>query len=199
MTCEEERDRRAGLKAWARDARARSAACAAQAVSAAVSAAAIGDQVDRIIGRVAERNPEYAKPLRAIVDAAASQRAAIAGWQRRCPAGQLIPGTRDEPDAAAVTGLHGQLRDLAIIYDGDRTAGALQEAVVQGAFRAGLMLHDAVGLTAEPDVRWRIEAAADDLDEMIRVLRSALFNCADWLPRHQPQAPDDPASPAGDR
>ncbi len=59
------------------------------------------------------------------------------------------------------------------------------------------MLHDAAGLTAEPDVRWRIEAAVDDLDEMVRVLRSALFNRADWLPKRRPgSGQDDPPSPA---
>jgi hypothetical protein len=192
MTCEEDRDRRAGLKIWAQEARARSAGCAARAAAAAESAVAIGEQVDRIIGRVAERNPEYAKRLQAIADAAASQRAAIAEWKRSCPGGQLIPGARDEPTAVAAD-LEGHLRDLAIIHDG----GALQDAVVQGAFRAGLMLHDAAGLTAEPDVRWRIEAAVDDLDEMVRVLRSALFNRADWLPKRRPgSGPDDTPSPA---
>jgi hypothetical protein len=142
------------LLGWAEGARVRSAACKAQAVRAAKWAAAIGDQVDRMIERMAERNPEYAERLRAIIVTASGQRAAISEWKRDSTPGQ--PGVQDR----------------------DRASGALQNQVIQGIFTAGLALHDAAGLSKEPEVRWRIEAAADDLDELVRALRDALFNPA---------------------
>ena len=182
MTGGEELDHRAGLVGQAQDARIRSSACAAQAVRAARSAAAIGEQVDRMIERMGERNPEYAERLQAIMVTAASQRAAIAEWKRGYsagrPGGQLLPRARNGSEAAASTELEGQLRDMAIIPDWDRSVGEFQDTVTRGIFTAGLTLQDAAGLTAEPEVRWRIEAAADDLDELIRVLRGALFDPA---------------------
>ena len=171
-----------GLTVWAHDARVRSSACAAQAARAAESAAAIGEQVDRTIERMAERNPEYTERLRAIMVTAASQRAAIAEWKRGYsagrPGGQLLPAARTGPEAVASIELAGHLRDMAIIPDRDRSVGEFQDTVTRGIFTAGLTLQDAAGLTAEPEVRWRIEAAADDLDELIRVLRGALFDPA---------------------
>jgi len=150
----EEGDAQASLLGWAQGARVRSAACKAQAVRAAKSAAAIGGQVDRMIERMAERNPEYAERLRAIIITASGQRAAISEWKRVSTPGR--PGVQDR----------------------DRASGALQDQVIQGIFTAGLTLHDAAGRTKEPEVRWRIEAAAGDLDELIRVLRDALFSPA---------------------
>jgi hypothetical protein len=180
MTGGEERDGQAGLMGWAQDARVRSAAYAAQAVRAAEAAAAIGELVDRMIERVAGRNPEHAERLQAIVVTAADQRAAIAEQKRRFaagrPGGQLLLGVRKEPEVAAITEPDGQVRDMAIIHDGDRTAGESQDQVVRGVFTAGLTLQDAADLTTEPEVRWRIEAAADYLDELICVIRGTLFS-----------------------
>ena len=116
----EEHGRGGGLMGWAQDARVRSAACAAQAVLAAESAAAIGERVDRGIERTAERNPEYAEHLQAIIATAAGRRAAIAEWKRSRAAGRP-----------------GQLRDMAAVQDRDRAAGELQDQVTQGSSRPG--------------------------------------------------------------
>ena len=186
MTDGQEPGRHATLMGWAQDARVRSAACAVQAGRAAGSAAALGDQADRMIERLAERNPEFAQRLRAIAVTAASQRAAIAECKRSFaagrPGGQLLTGARNGPVAAAATGLEGHLGEMVIIQERDRTNGVLQNQVIQAAFTAGLMLQDAAEMTAEPEVRWRIEAAADGLDELIRLIRDALFNLSDRPP-----------------
>ena len=185
MTDGQEPGRHATLMGWAQDARVRSAACTAQAGRAAESAAALGDQADRMIERLAERNPEFAQHLQAIAVTAASQRAAIAECKRSFAAGrpsQLLPGARNGPVAAAATGLEGHLGEIVIIQERDRTNGVLQNQVIQAAFTAGLMLQDAAEMTAEPEVRWRIEAAADGLDELIRLIRDALFNLSDRPP-----------------
>jgi hypothetical protein len=201
MTCGEERDHRTGLLSWAQDARVRSAAYAARAGRAAESAAAIGIEVDRMIERVAGLNPEYAERLQAIIVTATDQRAAIAEQKRSYaagrPGGRLIPRARNELDAAALAEREGPLRDIAIAQDEDRTAGEFRDKVVQGVFTAGLTLQDAVELTAEPEVRWRIEAAVDDLDELIRVIRGELFDPSERLPCRDPDSsPDDVTSPA---
>ena len=203
MVGDEKRDSQTGLMGWAQDARVRSAAYAAQAVRAAESATAIGELVDRMIERVAERNPECAEQMRAIIVTAADQRAAIAERKRSCaagrPGGQLLPWARKAPEAAAITEVEGHLRDMAIIHDGDRDTGEFQDTVVRGVFTAGLTLQDDAGLTTEPEVRWRIEAAADYLDELIRVIRGTLFSPADRSPSHEPgSGPEDATSPAGD-
>lgn len=199
MTGSGERDRQAGLRDWAQDARVRSAACAVQAIAAAESATAIAEQVDRMIECLADRNPERAEYLAAIIATAASQRAGIAdsrrGWAAGAPGGPLRPGARNEPGAAASNGLEGQLREMDIIQNRGRTAAGLVDQVVQGVFTCGLMLQDAAELTTQPEVRWRIEAAADGLDELIRVIRSALFSPADRPPSRAPgSGPDDIAS-----
>lgn len=203
MTGGEERDCQIGLMGWAQDARVRSAAYAAQAVRAAESAAAIGELVDRMIERMAGHNPEYAERLQAIVVTAVDERAAIAERKRDFaasrPGGQLLPRARSAPEAAAITEAEGHPREMAIIQDGNRIVGEFQDKLVQGVFTAGLILQDAADLSTEPEVRWRIESAADYLDELIRVIRGTLFSSADRPPSHEPDSgPDDVTSSAGD-
>jgi hypothetical protein len=198
MTDGEERDGQAGLMGWAQHARVRSAAYAAQAGRAAESAAEIGELVDRMIERVAERNPDYAERLQAIIVAAADQRAAIAERKRSFaagrPGGQLLLRGRSAVEAATIAVPESDLRDIAIIHDGDRAAGEFQDKVIQGVFTAGLTLQDAADLTTELEVRWRIEAAADYLDELIRVIRGTLFNPADQSPSREPGCGQDDAT-----
>jgi signal transduction histidine kinase len=181
MTGGGEPGRRGGLRSWAQDARVRSAACAAQAGRPAESAAAVAEQADRMIERVAARNPAYAPRLQGIIVTAVSQRAAIAeskrSWAPGRP-GSPLPGARNEPEAGARTELDGPVRDLAVIQERDRTGGGLQDRVIQQVFTAGLTLQDAAELSTEPEVRWRIEAAAGGLDEVIRISRDALFSAA---------------------
>jgi hypothetical protein len=159
MTDSEQCDRGAELVTWAQAARVRSAAYAAQAQVAAESAAEMGAQADRMIERAAERCPEHAEHLQAIIVTAASKRAAIAEGQRDRAAGR--PGVPLE---------------LATVSKWAAAGAELQDAVIQQVFAAGLTLQDAAGLTAEPEVRWRIEAVVGDLDELIRLVRDMLFS-----------------------
>lgn len=93
-------------------------------------------------------------------------------------------GAGNEPAAVASTQLavRAQLAapvpDLAIGHDQARADGELQDQVIERIFAAALTLQDAAGLTAEPEVRWRITAAVGDLDELIRLIRGALFGSA---------------------
>ena len=176
-----EQSRAAELKVWARDVRARSTAYAAQADRAAESAAVIRHQVERMIERLAERDPQHRERLHAIAGTAASQRAAIAACKRCFYAGgraggRLLPERQNEPEAAAFSALDIYLRDMAVVQERERIAGELLDDVIQRVFAAGLTLEGAAGLTTKPEVRQRIEEAADDLDTVIRAIRDAVFN-----------------------
>lgn len=180
MTVGEEHDRRAGLTVWAQNARVRSATYAAQAVRAAEAATVIRQQVDCIIERLAQRNPDYAEHLRAIVATAVSRRSAIADARNnRNDNGQLLSGPWRQPGPADATEQQGQPGDGAIVRDRDRAVGELYDQVIQRVFAAGLILQDAADLTVEPEARWRIEAVADELDGLIQVIRGPAFNPAD--------------------
>jgi len=64
---------------------------------------------------------------------------------------------------------------LAVLGDRDRIARDLHDVVIQRLFATGLGLQTAVRLTSHPQVRSRVESAVDDLDEVIRDIRGAIF------------------------
>jgi hypothetical protein len=79
--------------------------------------------------------------------------------------------------------LQDRLRELSVMEDRDRIATELQGNVIQRLFAAGLTLQGAVNLTAEVHVRRRIETSIGELDEVIRMLREAVFGLG-HRPRH---------------
>ena len=77
--------------------------------------------------------------------------------------------------------LQEQLREVTVQQDRDRIAAGLQEEVVQRIFAAGLALQSAASLTTQPGVRQRVEAAAGDLDQVLRLLRDTVFGLENGL------------------
>jgi len=71
--------------------------------------------------------------------------------------------------------LQEQLREMTLQQDRDRIAAGLQDEVIQRVFAAGLALQSAASLSTQPGVRQRAEAAADDLDQVLRLLRDTVF------------------------
>ena len=71
--------------------------------------------------------------------------------------------------------LQEQLREVTVQQDRDRIAAGLQDEVIQRVFAAGLALQSAASRSTQPDVRQRIEAAAGDLDQVLRLLRDTVF------------------------
>ena len=71
--------------------------------------------------------------------------------------------------------LEEQLREMTVQQDRDRIAAGLQDEVIQRIFGAGLGLQSAASLTTQPGVRQRVEAAAGDLDQVLRLLRDTVF------------------------
>ena len=71
--------------------------------------------------------------------------------------------------------LHERLSEMTVQQDRDRIAAGLQDEVIQRIFAAGLCLQSAASLSTQPSVRRRVEAAADELDQVLRLLRDTVF------------------------
>jgi signal transduction histidine kinase len=71
--------------------------------------------------------------------------------------------------------LQEQLREVTVAQDRDRIAAGLQDEVIQRIFAAGLSLGSAASLTSHPAVRQRVEVAAGELDQVLRLLRDTVF------------------------
>jgi hypothetical protein len=182
MTDADGQDGRAQLKLWAHEALGRSAARTAQASRAARSAGMHWERANQMIERLAERNPAFTEHLLAIRAMASGRLAAIAERQRGHAtflAGDQSLTRPLQPEAAIVVELETYLREMAAIIEGDRIADKLRTNVIQQIFAAGLALQCAAGLTTQPDVRSRIEAAADGLDVVIRMITDAIWGPAD--------------------
>jgi signal transduction histidine kinase len=183
--------------AWKLRDQARSVRSQAQHIRAhthaLVEAAVIAeDRVAAVLGRLAEQRPDRAEQLLGMSESA---RRHAAGTRRRLahhPGGGTCRSCRDQapaasypapgpggtPEAAAVIRTPERAGDLSVIGERDRIAARLQDTVVRRVFAAGLGLHSAAGLTSDPEVRWRIEAAVGELDQVIREIRDTLFQAA---------------------
>ena len=71
--------------------------------------------------------------------------------------------------------LHERLSEVIVQQDRDRIAAGLQDEVIQRVFAAGLSLQSAASLSGQPSVRQRVEAASDELDQVLRLLRDTVF------------------------
>jgi signal transduction histidine kinase len=67
------------------------------------------------------------------------------------------------------------LRELTVLADRDRIAADLRDTVIQRIFSAGLRLQSAASQTRSGEVRNKIGASIEDLDETVRMLRDAIF------------------------
>jgi len=71
--------------------------------------------------------------------------------------------------------LQSRLRELTVLADRDRIAAELRDNVVQRIFTTGLRLQSAASQTPRGNVRGKIEASVDELDQTVRMLRDAIF------------------------
>jgi signal transduction histidine kinase len=71
--------------------------------------------------------------------------------------------------------LQAGLTELTVLKDRDRIAADLQDKVIQQVFAAGLDLQGTALRANQPEVRERILASADDLDQVIRLIRNTIF------------------------
>ena len=80
------------------------------------------------------------------------------------------------------TRLQAGLTELTVLKDRDRIAADLQDKVIQQVFAVGLDLQGTALRANQPEVRERILASADDLDQVIRLIRNTIFGL-DELPQ----------------
>jgi Histidine kinase len=176
------------LRELARNVRLQAQDARAHARMMVAAAAAAEDQFAAVIGRPAEREPGRAEHLQGISESArrsaARKRARLVladGGTCPCdqgdaPASSQPPPVPDStPGAAASTKTPDPANDLSITGERDRIAAQLQDTVIRRVFAAGLSLESAAGLIRDPQVRRRIETAVDELDQVIREIRNAVF------------------------
>jgi signal transduction histidine kinase len=77
--------------------------------------------------------------------------------------------------------LHDQLTELTLVQDRDRIAADLQDKVIQQVFAIGMHLHSTATLATQSEVRKRILASADGLDQVLRLTRDAVFGLEQQL------------------
>ncbi|HUK71560.1 MAG TPA: hypothetical protein VLW50_22805 [Streptosporangiaceae bacterium] len=73
------------------------------------------------------------------------------------------------------TRLQNRLRELTVLEDRDRIAAELRDKVIGRIMAAALTLQSAASLTTQGDVRRRVGASVDDLDQAIRAIRDTVF------------------------
>lgn len=151
--------------------------------------AAAEDRCAAILGQLAEQRPHLAGQLLGMSESARrhaeGKRRRLAhhpgggtcgSCQKQAPAAsQPAPGPGSTPEAAAIAKTLVLDGDMSVIGERDRIAAELQDTVIRRVFAAGLSLQSAAGLTSDEEVRWRIEAAVAELDQVIRVIRDTLF------------------------
>ena len=71
--------------------------------------------------------------------------------------------------------LQDRLRELSVMEDRDRIAAELRDKIIQWIFAAGLSLQGAADLTTEAEVRRRVGTSVEELDDVVRMLRDAVF------------------------
>jgi signal transduction histidine kinase len=71
--------------------------------------------------------------------------------------------------------LHNQMQELSIVADRERLGRELHDSVIQRMFATGLSMQATLRLSHEPEVQMRLSRHVDELDEVIREVRSAIF------------------------
>ena len=71
--------------------------------------------------------------------------------------------------------LHARVGDLSMAADRERIARDLHDTVIQRLFSTGLSLQSVVPVTEDTEVRSRIKEAVSDLDDIIRQVRTTIF------------------------
>lgn len=71
--------------------------------------------------------------------------------------------------------LHARTQELTLVADRERLGRDLHDTVLQRMFATGLSMQATVRLSHEPDVQARLSHHIEQIDEMIREVRSAIF------------------------
>jgi signal transduction histidine kinase len=69
-----------------------------------------------------------------------------------------------------------RMRELEVLTDRDRIARELHDHVIQRLFAVGLSMQATLPLARSPEVQRRLAASVDDLQEVVRDIRTAIFD-----------------------
>lgn len=189
---EDTRQRAGQLCDQARSARSRALDLRAQARMLGAAAAANEDRIAATLDQLARQQPHRAGYLRDMGKSArvyaVRERERLmglhgGGTSRRgqdhaVAARRPTPGSASRTEAAASAMTPDHADDLFIIAERDRIAAQLQDTIIRRVFAAGLSLQSAAALTADREVRWRIEAAVSELDQVLCEIRNVVFQDA---------------------
>ena len=125
-------------------------------------------RVGRRMSEPAPQQPEHSRPSdRVPVDRVPADRMQV----DRVSADRVQADRVQQDEAAAA---EGRRREITVI-ERERIVAQLQDNVIQRVFRAGLTLQGAGRMTADPEIRRLIGAATDELEQVIREVRGAVF------------------------
>ncbi|KUJ69689.1 histidine kinase [Streptomyces albus subsp. albus] len=124
-----------------------------------------------------EYGSTVAVPLPVDTAAGALRLSRLAGRQAFDPAEvKLISGFADQAAIALeLARRRAQSEELAVLHDRDRIARDLHDLAIQRLFATGMTLQSATRLIERPEAVERVGRAVDDLDDTIRIIRSAIF------------------------
>ncbi|MFH8369547.1 GAF domain-containing protein [Streptomyces sp. NPDC018031] len=89
---------------------------------------------------------------------------------------KLISGFADQAAIALeLARRRAQSEELAVLHDRDRIARDLHDLAIQRLFATGMTLQSATRLIERPEAAERVGRAVDDLDDTIRIIRTAIF------------------------
>ncbi|MGH3632776.1 MAG: sensor histidine kinase, partial [Mycobacterium sp.] len=69
-----------------------------------------------------------------------------------------------------------RMRRFEVLTDRDRIAGELHDHVIHRLFAIGLAMQATLPLTRSPEVQRRLAASVDDVQEVVREIRTAIFD-----------------------
>lgn len=137
------------------------------------------DQFDLAAAETVAHGPALVLPLRATD--------AVVGVLVALRAKGAQPFTTDQLDMMAafadqaalawqLASAQRQMRELSILTDRDRIARDLHDHVIQQLFAVGLALQGTIPRARVPEVKERLTACVDDLQDVIQEIRTAIFD-----------------------
>jgi signal transduction histidine kinase len=137
------------------------------------------DRFELIAGETAVTGPALVLPLRA-TDSVAGVLVALRPHGAQPFSGEELDMMAAFADQAALAwqlaSTQHQMRELSILTDRDRIARDLHDHVIQRLFAVGLALQGTIPRARLPEVKERLTACVDDLQEVIQEIRTAIFD-----------------------
>ena len=137
------------------------------------------DTLDLAIGAAAEPGPALVLPLRT-PDAVAGVLVVLRGSGSGPFTAEQLDVMAAFADQAALAWQFAtsqrRMRELEVLTDRDRIARELHDHVIQRLFAVGLAMQATLPLARSPEVQRRLSESVDDLHDVVRDIRTAIFD-----------------------